>query len=80
MKAIKFLNVSKSFGDKNILNIDNLEIQSGEKIGIVGKNGSGKSTLFNLINRDIEPDTGTIEINGNIAYLKQLDDIEKAYK
>lgn len=75
MKAIKFLNVSKSFGDKNILNIDNLEIQSGEKIGIVGKNGSGKSTLFNLINRDIEPDTGTIEINGNIAYLKQLDDI-----
>lgn len=40
----------------------------GEKIGIIGKNGVGKSTFLNIITRQIEPDSGTIEIGETVVY------------
>lgn len=73
MEKIKLKNITKTFGDREILHLKELVIQEKEKIGIVGRNGSGKSTLFNLIAGDIKPDTGTIEVKGSIGYIKQLD-------
>ncbi len=47
--------------------------RAGEKVGLVGRNGSGKSTLLKLLNRDMRPDSGQIDIPGSykIGYLAQ---------
>ena len=42
-------NVTKSFGNRELLKINKLEISDGEKVGIVGKNGAGKTSLINRI-------------------------------
>lgn len=74
---ISLENVSKSYGNREIIRIDKLEIYDGEKVGIVGKNGAGKSTLLEIISRNCIPDTGKINIKGRIGYIKQFsDDIE----
>lgn len=75
MEIIKISNTLKYIGDRKLLEIDNLIIQRGEKIGIVGKNGVGKTTFLRLISGDIKQDAGQIEVYGQIAYIKQLDDI-----
>ena len=46
---IKLENVSKSYGNREIIKIDKLEICNGDKIGIVGKNGTGKTSLVKRI-------------------------------
>jgi len=43
----------------------NVVIEEGSKIGIVGKSGAGKSTLVNLLLRNLDPDSGCIEIGGS---------------
>jgi lipopolysaccharide transport system ATP-binding protein len=47
----------------------NIKIKSGERIGVIGGNGSGKSTFLRLCSRIYEPSTGTININGNVSSL-----------
>jgi len=50
----------------------NLKVNNGEFLGIIGKNGAGKSTLLQLIARVLEPTSGTISVNGNIAPFLEL--------
>lgn len=50
----------------------NLEVKKGEILGIVGRNGSGKSTLLKLISGVIQPSSGEMVVNGNIAALLEL--------
>jgi lipopolysaccharide transport system ATP-binding protein len=50
----------------------NLKVNNGEFLGIIGKNGAGKSTLLKLIARVLEPTSGTISVNGNIAPFLEL--------
>ena len=74
--VIEFNNVSKSFGDR--LLIDNLSfiIPAGAIVGIIGPNGAGKSTLFKMITGQETPDTGEI-VQGpstKIAYVDQSRD------
>lgn len=45
--------------------IDNLKIETGEKVAFVGPSGSGKTTLLNLISGIALPQSGTIQVNGN---------------
>ena len=59
-KVLRFMNVSKSFDDKKILNQFSYDFIKGEKIGMIGKNGVGKSTFLNLIMGKLEPDSGKI--------------------
>ncbi|RZJ51181.1 MAG: ATP-binding cassette domain-containing protein, partial [Chryseobacterium sp.] len=42
-------NLSKTYGNATVLNIENLEIPKGETFGLVGNNGAGKTTLFSLM-------------------------------
>jgi len=49
-----------------------LEIQQGEKIGLIGNNGSGKSTLLKIISRLYRPDEGTVRTNGEMLLLTGL--------
>lgn len=60
------------FEKKKVLNNVNLEIKKGECLGILGRNGCGKSTLLRTIAGVLEPDKGTIEVNGKIAPLMAL--------
>ena len=49
--------LSFSFGLQEIFDHVNLQIQDGQKVGIVGSNGAGKSTFFKLILKRLEPPT-----------------------
>lgn len=63
---IKFKNVSYSYDkDRIILKNINFQINKGEKVAIIGSNGSGKTTLINLLLLFLEPNSGSIEIDGN---------------
>lgn len=55
-----------------ILKNINLEIQSGESVGIVGKNGAGKSTLLKLLTGTINATEGTIEIRAKVSAILEL--------
>ena len=50
----------------------NLKIKEGEFLGIIGKNGSGKSTLLKLVAKVLEPTSGTISVNENVAPFLEL--------
>ncbi|RCW17915.1 antibiotic ABC transporter ATP-binding protein [Streptococcus gallolyticus] len=73
-KVIHFENVSFAYPDKQILTDFNLLVQNKDRIGIVGDNGVGKSTLLNLINGDLQPTAGNLEIGETvrIGYFSQL--------
>jgi ATP-binding cassette subfamily F protein uup len=58
--------VSVSFGGPRLLDGATLQIEAGERIGLLGRNGSGKSTLMKLLMGDIAPDTGEIIRSGEI--------------
>ncbi|WP_128003487.1 energy-dependent translational throttle protein EttA [Piscinibacter defluvii] len=70
--VIEFRNVSKSFGDR--LLIDNLSFQvpAGAIVGIIGPNGAGKSTLFRMLEGKEQPDSGEVHI-GQTAKLAFVD-------
>jgi macrolide transport system ATP-binding/permease protein len=66
-------NIKKYFGDRLLLNIDNLRIYSEDRIGIVGVNGVGKTTLLNILSQKLEPDEGWVKLYGRCAYVSQLE-------
>lgn len=59
-------NLTKSFGDKQVLNINHYAIHSGEIIGLVGNNGAGKTTLFRIILDLLNADSGSVVIDGDV--------------
>jgi len=54
--------VSKSFGDRQIIRDFSLRIQRGDRIGIVGPNGAGKTTLLKLLTGELMPDSGKVTL------------------
>jgi lipopolysaccharide transport system ATP-binding protein len=50
----------------------NLELQAGDRLGLIGHNGSGKTTLLRALSGAYEPDEGAIEVHGRIAALLDL--------
>ena len=73
-KVIEFKDVSFAYPNKPILQDFNLLVQNKDRIGIVGDNGVGKSTLLNLINGDLQPTSGQLDIGETvrIGYFSQL--------
>ena len=65
-KIIEIHNISKSFGDKKVINNLEYAISRTDRIGIIGKNGMGKSTLINILNGKLKPDSGHIEIGETV--------------
>jgi branched-chain amino acid transport system ATP-binding protein len=57
--------VSISFGGLRALNDVHLQLNHGEVVGVIGPNGAGKTTLFNAICGLVEPDAGTLELDGH---------------
>ena len=66
MIEISVSNVKKAFEvGKNILDGLTFQIESGERVGLLGRNGAGKSTLFKLLTGELEADEGDIAIAKN---------------
>jgi len=65
--------VSKSFSGRVLFEDVSLQINRGDRVGLVGPNGAGKSTLFSLLLNEASPDTGKIawERSASVGYLPQ---------
>lgn len=61
---LRFDKVSLSYGSQKIIDNISFEIQAGQMAVLIGPSGCGKTTTLKMINRLIEPDSGTISING----------------
>ncbi|UOO90475.1 energy-dependent translational throttle protein EttA [Vitreoscilla massiliensis] len=71
-EVIEFTNVTKSFGDRVLIDDLSFKIPAGAIVGIIGPNGAGKSTLFKMITGKETPDTGTVSI-GQTVQLSYVD-------
>ena len=69
---IKITNLSKSYGDKKVLEDLNCTIKTGSIYGLIGANGAGKSTLLRIIMGIFQKNSGSIEIDG-----KEISDSEE---
>ena len=75
-RVIEFKNVTKSFGDRLLIEDLSLQIPPGAIVGIIGPNGAGKSTLFKMITGLEKPDKGEVNVGHTvkIAYVDQSRD------
>ncbi len=75
-KVIEFKNVSKSFGDRLLIDDLSFAVPPGAIVGIIGPNGAGKSTFFKMITNQEKPDSGEVNIGHTvkIAYVDQSRD------
>ena len=73
MSLVIAIKISVTFIDRELFRDVSLQIEPGERIGLVGPNGSGKTTLLRLLNGDMTPDSGEIRIarGARIGYLPQ---------
>jgi sulfate-transporting ATPase len=71
-EVIEFKNVTKSFGDRLLIDNLSFKIPAGAIVGIIGPNGAGKSTLFRMIRGTETPDSGEVAI-GKTARLAFVD-------
>ncbi|HZW77966.1 MAG TPA: ABC-F family ATP-binding cassette domain-containing protein [Flavobacteriaceae bacterium] len=67
-KIVEFHNVSKSYGDKKLLDKFNYNFKPGERIGIIGKNGTGKSTFLNILTGTLPPDSGKVIVGDTVKF------------
>ncbi|WP_348688638.1 energy-dependent translational throttle protein EttA, partial [Acidovorax soli] len=65
-QVIEFRNVTKSFGDRVLIDNLSMNIPAGAIVGIIGPNGAGKSTLFKLIAGREQPDSGEVVIGSTV--------------
>ncbi|MDP4608831.1 MAG: energy-dependent translational throttle protein EttA [Burkholderiaceae bacterium] len=85
-EVIEFNNVSKSFGDRVLIDDLSFKVPAGAIVGIIGPNGAGKSTLFKLIRGVEQPDEGSIKTGQTVqvAFVDQsredLDDSKTVWE
>ena len=74
--VVEFKNVSKSFGDRLLIDDLSFKVPPGAIVGIIGPNGAGKSTFFKLITGQEKPDKGEIVIGQTVkmAFVDQSRD------
>jgi sulfate-transporting ATPase len=76
-QVIEFHNVTKSFGDRVLIDNLSFSVPAGAIVGIIGPNGAGKSTLFKMIAGREQPDSGHVVIGQTVkmAYVDQNRDV-----
>ena len=70
---IKFENVSKSFGDLQVLNNLNMEVKDGEKLALIGPSGSGKTTILRILMTLETIDDGFVSVNDEYLWHEKSD-------
>ena len=75
-EVFEFTGVSKSYGDRLLIDNLSFQIPAGAIVGIIGPNGAGKSTLFKLLSGKEQPDSGTVKIGQTVkmAFVDQSRD------
>jgi energy-dependent translational throttle protein EttA len=85
-KVIDVNNVTKSFGDRVLIDDMSFSMPKGAIVGIIGPNGAGKSTLFKLISKTEEADSGSIDIGETVTlssvdqFRDNMDDSKSVYE
>ena len=74
MKLLEIKNISKSFSNKKVLDVINLEIESGEISSIFGYSGEGKSTVLKIICGILKQDGGEV-VRGNVEIISNKNEI-----
>ena len=74
---ITFTNVSKRYGDTVVLSEIELEIPNGQTTVIVGQSGSGKTTLLRMVNGLIKPDSGRLEVFGDLVPEENIENFRR---
>ena len=71
LPILKVTRLSKSYGGVRAVANVSFEIAPGERLAMIGPNGAGKTTCFNMLNGQLVPDTGSVELEGrNLVGLK----------
>lgn len=71
MALLEVRQIVKDFGGLRALNLVDIDVESGQIVGLIGPNGAGKSTFFNVVSGFLHPNGGTIKFNdSNIAGLR----------
>ncbi|MFD1017698.1 ribosomal protection-like ABC-F family protein [Thalassobacillus hwangdonensis] len=75
MQLLKAMNINYSIGDRHLLDIEELKVYEGDRIGLVGKNGQGKSLLIRYLmgETDVTPST---ELSASVGWFRQLEEVE----
>ena len=76
-KVIEVQHLSKSYGDRTLIDDLSFSIPKGAIVGIIGANGAGKSTLFRMLSSKEQPDSGTITL-GETVVLASVDQFRDA--
>ena len=74
---ITFTNVSKRYGDTVVLSEIELEIPNEQTTVIVGQSGSGKTTLLRMVNGLIKPDSGRLEVFGDLVPEENIENFRR---
>ena len=61
---LRLIGLAKQFGNTRAVDDVSVDVPVGQMVGIIGRSGAGKSTLLRLINRLVEPTSGTVTFNG----------------
>jgi sulfate-transporting ATPase len=65
-EVLEFEGVSKSFGDRMLIDNLSFKVPAGAIVGIIGPNGAGKSTLFRMLSGKEKPDSGTVKVGPTV--------------
>ena len=76
-KVIEVQHLSKSYGDRTLIDDLSFSIPKGAIVGIIGANGAGKSTLFRMLSGKEQPDSGSITL-GETVVLASVDQFRDA--
>lgn len=68
-RVIEAKNISKSFGENDVIQDFSIRIQRGDRVGFVGPNGAGKTTLVNMLTGSLASDTGEVREGANVEML-----------
>lgn len=71
-EVIRARNIYLEYNGKEILDIAELTVYEGERIGLVGNNGSGKTSLLNILSSNLKPDGCQVAHNGNVVLIPQI--------
>ena len=76
MSLVTLIKVSLNFFERQLFNEIGLQVNPGDRIGLVGRNGSGKTTLLRIIKGEIIPESGEVRIAkksriGNLTLLRR---------
>jgi len=76
--SVKLKDIDVSFGNKDVLKIEELTAYMNDRIAIIGPNGAGKSTLLKIIAGDFKGFEGTVQRETDFNYFAQIDELDAA--